>query len=584
MRVDPNLFESKWVCVASGSDSTVGGKCRISNLTLSDDLGIPKETSVDVWLEASELFFRFTCWENRLAHVLQKDEPRTTEHVWVALDPFHNHVDRWLFVVDVYGRRQVVREWVLSGESYGNLVQDQWHVEGVEVSPEQTCVNWAATVQMEVDHWEAEARIPSSFFGLESFPFAVVGADFGRTSFSPVGERWPSVKMAWCGVTRRTYQQPRYLGDLYLSRPAAPVKSLHFPYPHWGTNHGLITFDDNAIQDVALEVTARTQRGSKTESLEISSNFVTAEQNDLEFAYVVNTSQIWHPDPRCVRHLVIDVQMGEDESPYFHASYPIGAHHGILVDWEYGSEITDPCPDPPPDDPDFRKHKLEFIRSRLHRFQRKNTTEGALSDFVLESTDGDIVFNLMVEGVMGRIAEYLEQRFDETMNLLLGALCFVQQKSVTNYTLATPFPCAGESSLFPRERATNPLSIIRFGGGAACARATALQGIIRCMHNPKTREKFTAQMVQIGEHVAVAAVQRRNSFILLDPTSGVFFLLPDHTDFATADEVHANEGILADGAAGLEDLFRTLDLNALRQVPLKASESEGTFPENAPCW
>jgi len=215
-----------------------------------------------------------------------------------------------------------------------------------------------------------------------------------------------------------------------------------------------------------------------------------------------------------------------------------------------------------------------YICSRLPRFERLTTRHGAPSDFFLRAEDGTAEFNLMVPGVLDRMAEFVAERFDNDVDRLLGLYFLSYAPSVARHISWGHRIMTG----------AGPLSVMRgnfAGGGGNCGyHSRVFAGM--AAHLRIQGKPLPAHTVGIWGHV-VSAVGWRGSKVLMDADAGHFMMTPDGRDLATIEEFRANPDVLC--TAGPDDLARFYTMNdgyVLLHPSIRDEEFKGVFPPGAP--
>jgi len=206
-----------------------------------------------------------------------------------------------------------------------------------------------------------------------------------------------------------------------------------------------------------------------------------------------------------------------------------------FFDWSDGSlplhylhkgETDGPVADPDPSDPDFLVKKACWIAARQHRFYRRNTKQGAPSDFTLESADGSARFNLMDPKCVTEMAQYVYDSYDNDADRLLGMMFF-----------------AGQPALMRAHTAYDPgashrletLSLLRFGSGYCGHMSRVMATILNEMEVGDTGRRHRARNFGIGGH-ALVLVEYRDDYAILDPTHPSLYYRLDNSDLATLKE------------------------------------------------
>jgi len=199
-----------------------------------------------------------------------------------------------------------------------------------------------------------------------------------------------------------------------------------------------------------------------------------------------------------------------------------------------GDEVPSDVREPSPGDPEFYDKKLMYVCSRQPRFERASTYTGAPSDFCIRSRGADVLFDLMKDGVLQRMADYIFGLYDNDMDRLMGAMMFVNQPEVVRHVGNKP-----EAGL---------LSLFRQGQFFCQGRNMAFVGLVSHLRK-EDGSLYEARGVVVPGHF-IAAVRGDGpandirNWIPIDADHGVMFFNEGNTRFATFAELAENHDLI----------------------------------------
>ena len=195
-----------------------------------------------------------------------------------------------------------------------------------------------------------------------------------------------------------------------------------------------------------------------------------------------------------------------------------------------------------------------------------NTRQGAPSDFHIEAVDGSVAFDLMHDGVMHSIADWLCSLYDNDVDRVIGSTYFMSQQAVYVY--------ASRRAHFAA--LLDPLSNLRLGGGMCGEFARPHVGLLSRMTSTATGDRFRARKVNLGGggH-ALTTVRLFDRWVLLDPTppNVKAFFHRDHQTLASGQDLQSDPSLIAYNGSTL----------TMPDGPLIQSPAYGTtWPDGAP--
>lgn len=522
--------------------------------------GDPATRVVLMWDE-QDLFVAFDCVEtepsgvrrlipadaeNGTLRIYEKSIPRVLDHddhVAVAIDPKHDHATVHWLRTNINGARRTTAERCAMS----------WSAVPVSSTPDNTPTpQWDSAVVERPGGWRAAMRLRLSSLGIDPARQPTIGIHLARARYGTWLQHFAST-----GTLPGSSAAPLAMADLYFHGPQAAVRSITWVERAYGDNR------------ISVEVLGGTEPREVRVSATLSHATGRSDENqsppvrlEPHMTVPVNLSySMPHNYERA--SLTLEVRDAASGRAYYRGHFPLGSHTDLNVDNPHPASAANPHPG----DSNFHEKKRNYILSRLPRFCRKTTAQGAPSDFTLASTDGSVVFNLMESGVMGKIGRWLDSLFDNAIDRIVAAALFSNDNWVTTH-------CAARVGMHEQLTA---LSCLRLGSGHCYSRAVAGAGIASAMTDPRTGKHFEAYPVLVLGHVVVA-VRWRDSWTLFDPSFGHFFFNRDNTDLATDVELEADPDLIR--RVGLSDA--RLRNYGRRDVHVRLREGPIVWPAGAP--
>ena len=411
--------------------------------------------------------------------------------------------------------------------------------------------------------WTLEMAVPFSELGIVPQSGAIMGLNVARTATELPKENY-TVEYSWMDRNLRDSNVlPMTMGDMALASMPVSLVSIDFPAYTWGTNRVPIKLKNNTGSPLTVQITSRglmdvaieappyggTHQPVLSESIKLPPDEVTEAAFPLE-APVVST-------PQCMEFEIRNIANSE---LLYRAIYTFGKS---AVIYPFGVEKK--LQTPSPDDPDFIEKRTRFIVGQQPLFKRLTTRQNAESDFVLEAVDGSVRFNLMVDGVLGQIADWLCSIYHNDEDRLIGAAFFLSQPAVMTYS--------GPRASFASQM--NSLTIIRCGGGICSEYGRAFVGLASRMKSTDTGEYFKARCLMLKGHT-LATVWMEDRWVPFDPNTNNVkaFWRHDHRTLANYRELATDPTLLAKNGSILT-VFNTAAF--LHYLP-----SLGNWPQGAP--
>ena len=533
-----------------------------------------QQTEVRVCHAEGVLYVGFRCLESAMAQRRQPEEKegepaeaqKPIDSLQLYFSPANDHTRYYRLVIDTSGGTRLFAGYALRGEFPRDRVTNE---QELFRGP-----SFACEVAEEEAAWTGEVAIPASALDLEgNLTGQVWGFDVVRMRTPE-----PAETSAWSFEPGRTDVFPAEFGELFFGQRPVEVTGVDLGQPHWGENAARVTVTNRLAGSSKVRVLAQVFLPVEEVVCDRYEEVVAlrgGETRPLAVPYRLSWRGRWPVYAEYCQRLSLRLENAESRDLFYLTSYPVAFDEGVKPSERYG-EGRDAL-DPAPGDPEFVARKRAFIIGRIPRFRRLGRREGATSDFVLAADDGSIRFDLMEEGAMQRIADWLFGLFDTDTDRMLGAIYFVHQRSVTCH-----------SGFLSRMGPMTSLSVLRRGGGLCDSRAQVLASILSLMKCEATGERYRTHCLGLKGHVvcaveAVAEPKGPADHWVLDPDVGVFYFTWDNSRFATLGELRQDRGLcyrmnFNNVRHGREFYFRTE--HQFTYDP----EQKAVWPPEAPAW
>jgi hypothetical protein len=480
----------------------------------------------------------FKVYDDSIPRVLDQDD-----HVAVGLDAGHDHATVLWLRTNLNSARRATR--ATSTMSWA----------AVPVSTRETDpadVNWDSDVVERGDRWRAAFRVELSAVGVDPIAQPTVGLHLGRAHYGVV------LRHFGCTATLPELgANPLAFADLYLNAPDVTVRSVAWADRAYGPNRLIVAVAGHGNpRQVRAFATLSHATGLAHTSESAAAAVTRGGTAELALAYHM-------PHNYEGAKLAVELRDAISGEILYRGTFPVGNHANLNTP----TRRPDDARDPRPDDEDFYEKKRNYVLSRLPRFGRKTTAQGAPSDFTLASTDGQVTFSLMEAGAVARIGRWLDSLFDNAIDRVVAAALFSNQDWVTTH-------CNARVGMHTQLTA---LSCLRLGSGHCYSRAVAGAGIVGSMTDPNTGKPFEAYPVLVLGHVVVA-VRWRDAWTFIDPSFGHFFFNRANTDLATDAELEADHELIK--RVGLSK--SRLRNYGRRDVHVRLEEGTIVWPAGAP--
>ena len=492
-------------------------------------------TRVVILRDGRHLFFAFECIEpdmDRIHRLVPRDAekgqvelvpgvmPRTLdydENVKVLIDYNHDKTVFYGLQVNINGARK--------GSHYATNMN--WTVFPAQNWREMEGLVWESDVVESSRGWRAAIKVDLGSIGLDLDAQPTVGLELVRLRNVDCWQAY-----SWSDLIHQSHSNAAALGDLYLGDHGVRVQRIDWGDRESGPNRVSLTVSGGREdREMILRVKAEDREGlhgapyhaetaSKPVQLPADGEAV------LEADYLLPFDH-----PRVLITLeAVDAATGE---ALYRATFPLRDHGDVRVRKPYSRVARGTPRNPTPDDEHFHERKLEWILSRLPKFCRRTTAQGAPSDFTLMSEDGTVVFNLMETGALRKIADWVASLFEEDNDRLIAVALLTNDDWVTVH--------AGPR--VPMQIHLTPLSQLRLGGGHCYSRAAIGAGIVRELADPTTGASHEAWPTLVLGHV-ITQIRRGDDYVFIDPSFGHFFYNRGNTDLATASELAADHELV----------------------------------------
>lgn len=498
----------------------------------------------------------FLCWDNRHLYVgIRADLPpgsktierggaenqdrQRAERVTIALDRRHTHDEMVALSINALGELA----WVNAGNQgagFSNEVGYQTE-EGFlrEMNPDPAGrareMGLRGAARFGETEWTAEMAIPLKSLTAE-LPVAglTMGLEVTRTATERPVEKF-DYHFTWTEPYEGVLGSPVKMGILSFGPTPISLEMLDFPNCSWGINHASVRFGNHTDQPLQVVMLARGLCGANPQPTHEHEPVKTGPV-DLPAGQALTTLFAYHMPVRYMPdHIELTVREQASGDRLLRVTYRLGT---CAVVYPFGQERG--MPSPALDDPDFIEKRMRYIVSRQPLLRRRTTRQGAPSDYYIEAVDGSVTFDLMQDGVMQKIADWLCGLYDTDVDRLIGSAFFMAQQAVYVYAARRAFFSV----------MINPLSNLRLGGGMCGEFARSHVGLLHLMKSVKTGKPFRARQIGVGGH-ALTTVWMDDRWVLLDPTTCNIkaFFLRDHQTLASGQDLRHDPTLIAENGS-----------------------------------
>jgi hypothetical protein len=465
---------------------------------------------------------------NALAYSVWKDD-----HFTFAIDPTHNHKDYYEVMISSTGFTRAQKKNYEYHESV--------HPHCVTHEPAKIAFQHRALCHK--DAWYAFAKLEWKSLGLDGAPaLPVIG--FNAVRLRAVDEIRFS---AWARTPDAHKMAALDFGDLYIAPALAQITRFNFGQPVLDRNSLQLELRNAGGASISARVVVTGNQNKNSISDETTNVAAGAGEQKVSIGYKLSRLE-------SKGHTLTVELIDRASGKVFHQSqFQIGRNSWVCAGDRY--EWDAPQPNPAPGDENFVDKKRNYITSRLPRFDRVTTAQGAPSDFCLESVDGKVRFNLMQPDVCARIARFVESKFDTDNDRMAAASMLIHQRVFAMHC----------NELTSTHHNMSPESAMRNNGGHCFSRALSLAGVLSEMQYVGTNRKYHARICFVLGHVICAIVENDNVYYF-DPTLGSFYYRHDNKAFATREEMAADLSICERWVLGRNNNFSHPQTHVLAPV------------------
>lgn len=490
---------------------------------------------------------------------------REMERVNLVVDAEHNHHHFHHFQATLRGDRGAWRESAGGIQTFcKHLSTENWSEDAILGGE-----GWSAACEETGDHYRMTFAIPWNRLGIED-P-CEVPPTIGINVW--VDHRAPHYGQVFLAPPRwRLEADPFSFADVNLGESPVQVSGIDFGLVTWGENTARLSLANTSSKETKVTLRTRTtlcmrRMKHRRGPIELTVPAHGRAEADVPF----------HVDPEEKMTTgggqSMSLEVIEGDRVVSRASWFLTYCSTVSVYQRYGSDMGD-SPSPQPGEADYLPRKIRHICSRIPKFQRLTTRDGAPSDFFLRAEDGSVEFNLMEEGALDKMTEYIDRRFDNDLDRALGLFYLGQHPAILRHM-------SGGHRLMD---GCGPLSVMRgnfAGGGGNCGfHSRAFGGM--AAHVKRNGQYRIGHTVGIYGHV-ISAMEWGASKALLDADVGHILLTPDGTSLATLDDFRELGAVLT--TAGPGDLARYFSFHlesTRRQRRIEENNFGGVFPAGAP--
>ena len=451
------------------------------------------------------------------------------ESLALAIDMRHNHTDMQTMSINARGELQwhddATQMAGLSDEP--GFQQDWWVLNQLNPDPAARAGKMGlrgAAVAKDTE-WTAEMAIPLGSLNVENPAEGLtMGLEIVRTATELPAESF-NYHFTWMPQYPGVLCSPIKMGVMSFGVLPISLEAIDFPNCSWGINRAAVRLRNNSDRTIRAVLVSRGICGSDAPNTHTNPP---VESGPVELApqESISTTFEYHMPVRFMPDVVeLELRDHAQANRLLRVSHDLGT---CAVVYPFGQEKHIATPDLA--DPDFVEKRLRYIVSRQPLLRRRTTRQGAPSDFTIEAVDGSIEFDLMHDGVMQTIADWLCSLYDNDVDRVIGSTFFMSQQAVYVY--------ASRRAHFAA--LLGPLSNLRLGGGMCGEFARPHVGVLSGMTSVATGDRFRARKVNLGGggH-ALTTVQLLDRWVLLDPTppNVKAFFLRDHQTLASGQDL-----------------------------------------------
>ena len=486
------------------------------------------------------------------------------EKVGIAIDMKHNHTE--MQTISINARGEI--EWyddMSQMAGFSDEVGFQyywWTLKEANPDPaakarEMDLLGSACAGDAE---WTAELAIPLKNLNIEMpIPGLTMGLEVIRTATEQPIEMY-NYHFTWMPQYPGILGSPVKMGFVSLGSVQISLEAIDFPNCSWGINHAPVRLRNNTDRSLRVVLISRGVCGPEPRNTH-TNNPVETGPVEIPPQKSISTTFEYHMPVRFMpEYIELEVRDHALGDRLMRVTYNLGT---CAVVYPFGQErgMTTPALD----DPDFIENRLRYIVSRQPLLRRRTTRQGAPSDFYIEAVDGSVSFDLMQDGVLQELADWLCLLYDNDIDRVVGSAFFMAQQAVYVY--------ASRRAHFAI--LLDSLSNLRLGGGMCGEFGRSHAGLLSYMTSVITGNRFRARKINVGGH-SLTAVNIFDRWVLLDPTTPNVkaFFHRDHQTLASGQDLRHDPTLITYNGSTLMIFANPL---------LQQSVSCGTtWPDGAP--
>ncbi len=369
------------------------------------------------------------------------------------------------------------------------------------------------------DHWCAAFKIPWASAGLKPEDVKLMGVNAARTR---TVREWHTHLLAFAPAEISAFD----FAHLYFNKKSVEVGEADFGRPVLDWNTVSLKIKNTSGGPLKLDFISELTVDSTQEIFSCERAKLKLARGKAKSVALKYRLDMHEPLTQTLRISIFNEDAG---SEIFTTFYRLGILNAD-VPADYRWDFPGPQPDPAPDDEGFLEKKMNYFQSRIPKFDRVTTNDGAPSDFTLRSLCGKYEFNLMKPGVLREIADMIAKIFDDPTDRLCAAVLLAHGDAFSRHM-------APHVALHSH---ISSLSALRLNAGHCYSRALVWLGIARELKAGKGNERYgdRAHALLIMGHVigAIEAEDGEDRYIF-DPTFGTYYYRWDNRTLATQREL-----------------------------------------------
>ena len=457
------------------------------------------------------------------------------EGIRLSLDPLHSHGMHTSIYINALGE-------VSCREATTRAGYADWDYFAGDASNDSfsgdTALDISSAVKVREDGWDMELAIPFAQLEIKPLASTVLGLNVSRTATELPTENH-TVEYSWMNQNQREGDVlAMVMGDMFLDSNPLSLLSIDFPTYTWGLNKAPIELRNNT--DRPLRIQAAT-KGMGTEK----------QPNDYTNLPVISEIITIAPKESCKMELEFNVPILLTpecvEIEFFNADNQMLLYRGI---YHFGfGTIVYPCglekniDRPEVSDPDFIEKYKRYIVSKQPLFGRLTTRQKAKGDFIVKALDGSVEFDLMADGFLAKIANWLCDIYTTDEDRLTGLAYLLSQQAVLSYSAAR--------DAFAYQ--LNAASILRCGGALCASYGKVFAAIASKINSAKTGKFFNARGLMLKGH-SMATVWIDDRWVPFDPTTqcnAKSYWRGNHTELAGYKELAADPCLVKENGSNV---------------------------------